>query len=51
MEATYVNNQSPLFRTALIPGVEQTGGSRILEYDKRWLSLNKDNESLHLVQV
>ena len=47
MEATYVNNQSPLFRTALaIPGVEQTGGSRILEYDKAWLSLNKDNEVL-----
>ena len=47
MEATYVNNQSPLFRTALaIPGVEQTGGSRILEYDKRWLSSLGDNETL-----
>tara|TARA_B100002019_G_scaffold222627_1_gene195491 strand:- start:367 stop:2766 length:2400 start_codon:yes stop_codon:yes gene_type:complete len=44
MESTYVNNQSPLFRTALaIPGVEQTGGSRILEYDALWLKSSKDN--------
>lgn len=43
-EATYYDNQTPMLKTAMaIPGVEQTGGSRLLDYDKAWLALNKDN--------
>ena len=43
-EATYYDNQTPMLQTAMsIPGVEQTGGSRLLDYDKAWLALNKDN--------
>jgi hypothetical protein len=46
-EATYYDNQSPLWKTALaIPGVERIGGSRIAEYDDAWLALNRDNNVL-----
>tara|TARA_R110002020_G_scaffold115484_4_gene265449 strand:+ start:145 stop:2556 length:2412 start_codon:yes stop_codon:yes gene_type:complete len=48
-EATYYDNQTPMLKTAMaIPGVEQTGGSRLLDYDDAWLALNKDNGVLPL---
>jgi len=48
-EATYYSNQTPMLQTAMsIPGVEQTGGSRLLDYDDAWLALNRDNGVLPL---